>query len=149
MKLQVGQSAPHFQATDQDGQTHSLADFAGQWLLLYFYPKDDTPGCTQEACAFRDLSTELKKFVKIVGVSSDSVESHQQFAEKYHLHFPLLADPEKKLISAYGANGLLFPNRISFLISPEGKLAKIYEEVDVTHHAEQILEDVQVLIKTN
>jgi peroxiredoxin Q/BCP len=137
--------APQFTAPDQDGVQHSLSDYAGQWVLLYFYPKDDSPGCTIEACNFRDGFELLKKFVTILGVSTDNVESHKAFAEKYGLPFTLLADTEKTITEAYGANGMIFKKRISFLINPKGQIEKIYDNVNVKTHAIQILKDVQNL----
>src|SRR3990170_8528971 len=100
-KLKAGDTAPDFSALDQKGELHSLQDHKGKWLLLYFYPKDNTPGCIKEACSFRDHYAELKKKVAIVGISGDSVKSHANFSGKYHLPFPLLADPERKIIKAY------------------------------------------------
>src|SRR3990167_1888501 len=98
--------APDFKLPDQEGQNHSLSDYQGKWLVLYFYPKDFTPGCTKEACAFRDISQEFdKKRVKIIGISKDTVALHKKFAEKYRLNFPLLADPKHQVIEAYGAWG--------------------------------------------
>ncbi|HEX7368539.1 MAG TPA: peroxiredoxin, partial [Candidatus Saccharimonadales bacterium] len=95
--------APNFSLPDQDSKTHSLTDYAGKWLVLYFYPKDDTPGCTAEACAFRDGREDLAKLAEVVGVSKDSVASHKKFVEKYHLNFTILSDPEHKTIEAYGS----------------------------------------------
>lgn len=145
MKLAINSVAPAFSAPDQFGKTHTLAQHQGSWVLLYFYPKDDSPGCTAEACGFRDSLSELRKHVIVLGVSSDSIASHQQFAQKYHLQYPLLADPEKKVISDYGANGLIFNKRVSFLISPDGIIAKIYDKVNVNTHANEILQAVKHL----
>jgi peroxiredoxin Q/BCP len=145
MKLTVGNQAPSFSAVDQSGKTHELEQYRGKWLLLYFYPKDDTPGCTTEACGFRDSMSELQNQVIILGVSADNVDSHQRFAQKYHLNFPLLADPNKEIISAYGANGSFFQKRVSFLINPDGLIAKIYDKVNVKTHATQISKDVRSL----
>ncbi|HYD35349.1 MAG TPA: peroxiredoxin [Vitreimonas sp.] len=145
MKLTVNSLAPGFKAEDQFGKLHTLEDYHGQWLLLYFYPKDDSPGCTLEACNFRDAMSQLQHKIKLLGVSADSMESHQKFATAYQLNFPLLADPEKNIISAYGANGIIFNKRISFLIDPHGIIAKVYPQVNVKKHAEEILKDVQNL----
>ncbi len=147
MKLKVGGGAPHFKAIDQNGKTYSLEDYRGKWLLLYFYPKDDTPGCTKEACNFRDNLDKLKGKVSILGVSADSLGSHKKFSEKYSLNFPILADPEKKIIKDYGVAGLggLFAKRTSFLINPGGKIAKIYENVNPNKHVDEVMLDLEKL----
>ena len=133
---------------------HSLTEQKGKWVLLYFYPKDDTPGCTTEACGFRDRFAELKKYgVMILGISADSVKSHKKFAEKYSLTFPILSDPDKKTIKAYDAwgqkkfmgksyDGIL---RISYLIDPEGKIVKAYETVKPEEHPDEVLRDVEAM----
>ncbi len=141
MKLSEGQKAPEFAALDQNGKQHSLAGYKGKWVLLYFYPKDDTPGCTKEACAFRDEFTDLKGKVEVLGVSHDRVESHAKFASKYKLPFILLSDPQKKIITDYDAKGFFFTKRISYLINPEGKIAKIYSSVSPKSHAKEVLGD--------
>lgn len=143
MPLEPNTLAPDFSAPDQNNQVHSLKEYQGQWLLLYFYPKDDTPGCTTEACNFRDTLVELNKYVKIVGVSADSVESHQYFAKKNQLNFPILADPEEEIITAYDTNGLVFNQRVSYLIDPSGLIVKTYPEINVNLHAQEILQDVK------
>jgi peroxiredoxin Q/BCP len=140
--LQSNQKAPDFSARDQEGKVHTLSDYQGKWLLLYFYPKDDTYFCTKEACGLRDRFEDLKGKAEVLGVSRDSVESHEKFAEKYRLPFTLLSDPEKKLIKAYGAQGLLFTKRISYLIDPQGKIAKVYPKVGASGHAREVLEDL-------
>ncbi len=145
MKLQPGSPAPDFRALDQEKNEHSLSDYRGQYLLLYFYPKDDTPGCTAQACGLRDVYGELKKHAALLGVSADSVESHEAFAKKYALPFPLLADPEKNIIQAYGVDGLLFSHRSSFLIDPQGTIAKVYDNVDPDTHADMVLRDIITL----
>lgn len=144
--------APNFTLQDQDGQTHTLSDYAGQWLLVYFYPKDDTPGCTKEACNFRDGITKFKeKGVAIVGISKDTVDSHKKFVAKYHLNFPLLSDESREIIKAYGAwtergfmghPGIL---RNSYLINPEGEIVKEYKKVKPEQHADDILADLEAL----
>jgi peroxiredoxin Q/BCP len=139
MKLKEGDKAPLFNALDQSGQLKSLNDYAGQWLLLYFYPKDFTAGCTAEACALRDNFSELKKYCTIVGVSADSAASHKKFQAKHELPFTLLADPKRELIKSYGANGIIFPKRVSFLIDPQSKIRKIYNQVKPAEHATQVL----------
>ena len=141
-----------FSLPDQNGKVHSLSSYKGSWVLLYFYPKDDTPGCTKEACGFRDSLNDLKKHnVFVLGVSADSVSSHQKFAKKYNLNFPLLSDEKKEIIKAYGAfgkkkfmgkefEGIL---RISFLINPEGEIVKKYDKVKPEVHAKEVLEDIK------
>ncbi len=146
--------APSFSLQDQDSTIHCLADYAGKWVVLYFYPKDDTPGCTTEACSFRDEYSYLKeKGLYILGVSGDSVASHKKFADKYQLNFPLLADEDKKVTTAYGAFGLKkFMGREyqgimrkTFLIDPAGQIAKEYPKVTPKEHAIQILRDFEAL----
>jgi|SRR3989338_5527207 len=134
--------APNFSAHDQNGKIHTLSEYKGKWLLLYFYPKDNTPGCIKEACEFRDHYRELQKRVEIVGVSGQSQNSHANFASKFNLPFPLLADPEKKIIKAYGTDGIILAKRTTFLIDPKGNIAKIYPKVDPKVHARDILRDL-------
>ena len=143
--------AHSFSLPDQNDTMHSLADYQGKWIIVYFYPKDDTPGCTKEACSFRDKGEEfIKKGVAILGISKDSVVSHKKFADKYHLNFPLLSDPEHKTIEAYGAwgkkkfmgreyDGIM---RNTYLIDPKGEIAKEYKGVSPLTHANQILQDL-------
>ena len=156
MPLQAGDKAPEFSLPDQDGKSHSLADYAGQWVLLYFYPKDDTPGCTTVACSLRDNFPAFGKLKAVVlGVSTDAVKKHKKFADKYKLPFTLLADEEKTLVNAYGVWGkkkfmgreYMGTNRMSFLISPEGKIAKIYEKVKPKEHAAEVLSDLNLMKK--
>ena len=148
----IGSPAPDFSLSDQDGKIHSLKDYAGKWVVLYFYPKDDTPGCTAEACSFRDSIAEYKQAnVAVLGVSADDEASHGKFAEKFHLPFPLLADRKKETVNAYGVwiMKMLYGKqsmgirRTSFLIDPKGSIAKVYENVKPEGHAAQILGDVQ------
>lgn len=152
-KIEVGKMAPDFELPDQDGKLHKLSDYHGKSVLLYFYPKDDTPGCTKEACSIRDSQANFKNLTTVVlGVSTDSVESHKKFAEKYKLPFTLLSDEKKEVVKLYGAWGDkkipgleyfgLGTLRSSFLIDPEGKIAKIYEKVKPATHAEEVLKDV-------
>ena len=142
--------APFFSLLDQAGKTRTLDEFAGKWLILYFYPKDDTPRCTTEACAFRDDYDVLTdKGVKVVGISGDSIESHAKFAEKYHLTFPLLSDVEGKVVVEYGANGLLGIKRKTCLIAPSGEIVKEYEKVTPEGHAADIMEDIDSLRNKN
>ena len=153
-KVRVGQAAPEFTLLDQSGQSHRLSAYRGQWVLIYFYPKDDTPGCTKEACGIRDRFAELKKLKAVVlGISADSVESHQKFAGKFDLPFPLLADTQKQVVQAYGVWGpksfmgksYLGINRSSFLIDPQGRIAKIYPKVKPEEHASEILQELAQL----
>jgi len=145
-----GDTAPDFRLVDQNGTIRSLSDFSGQWVVLYFYPKDDTPGCTKEACSFRDDLTTLEKLgAKVVGVSVDDSDSHSKFASKYHLPFPLLADADGKVADSYGAltNLLLLKiaKRYTFLIDPKGKIAKVYLSVDTSRHSQEIVNDLKKL----
>lgn len=154
MQLKVGDKAPDFNLMGQDGEMHSLKDYDGKWLLLYFYPTDDTPGCTTEACTFRD---NLPKFAdlkaEVVGISIQNYMSHARFARKYQLPFTLLADSEKKTVQDYQvwATRKVFGReffgtvRTSFLINPEGKIAKIYERAHPLRHPPQVLEDLASL----
>ena len=147
--------APAFSLPDQEGKNHKLAKYQGRWLVLYFYPKDFTPGCTKEACSFRDSSREFsKRGVNIVGISKDSVASHKKFAEKYHLNFPLLADPAHQTIEAFGSWGkkkfmgreFFGTIRSTFLINPEGEVVKEYKNVNPIIHSSEILEDLDKLL---
>jgi len=147
--------APTFTLPDQNGKEHSLEDYKGQWVLLYFYPKDDTTGCTKEACMMRDYFPNFKKAdAKVLGVSVDSVASHKKFEEKYDLPFTLLADVEKKVVNEYGVWGKKkFMGReydgtfrTSFIIDPKGKIAKIYEGVKPEIHAKEVIDDLAILM---
>ena len=147
-KLKVGDDAPSFTLNDAQGQTHYLSDYAGKYLVLYFYPKDDTPGCTKEACHFRDDMTQLEKQgAKVVGVSVDNSQSHANFAEKYHLPFPLLADTNGEVAESYNALTNFYivkiAKRYTFLIDPTGKIAKIYTSVDTSNHSQKIITDLK------
>lgn len=135
--------APNFSLLDQDGATVTLSDFRGQHVLVYFYPKDDTPGCTKESCMIAEIYNDFtKKNVKVIGISKDSPASHKKFANKYNLPFTLLSDPKQEIITRYGADGIIFNKRISFLISPEGIILKIYPKIDPATHALEILNDL-------
>lgn len=147
--------APNFSLPDQNDQIHTLKEYEGKWLVLYFYPKDDTAGCTKEACNFRDGREEfVKRGVAIVGVSKDTVESHKKFVEKYHLNFTLLADPEHKMIEAYDSWGVKkfmgkeFTGTIrnTVLINPQGEIVKEYKNVNPITHAGEILKDLDALV---
>jgi len=145
-----GDIAPAFRLTDQNGEIKKLSDFSGQWVVLYFYPKDDTPGCTKEACAFRDDLASLEKLgAKVVGISVDDSDSHAKFAAKYHLPFPLLADEDGKVAESYGALANLFvvkiAKRYTFLIDPKGKISKVYLSVDTSRHSQEIVDDLKNL----
>ncbi len=152
--LKIGDAAPDFSAPDQYGKVRTLGEFNGSWLLLYFYPKDGTDGCTMEACELRDSMNDLRALgVSIVGVSADNEESHKKFSESYALSFPLLADTNKKIIESYGVwgektapgktyMGLL---RTTFVIDPDGIIQKVYEKVKPDGHAEEILKDIKAI----
>ena len=143
--LQVQTKAPDFSAQDQYGIIHTLQQYQGQYVVLYFYPKDDTPGCIKEACELRDSYEMLNKKAVVLGVSADSVESHKKFAEKYFLPFMLLADTEKDIIKKYEAAVGIFIKRITYLINPEGIIVKVYSKVDPSTHAKEILKDLELL----
>jgi len=140
--------APGFTLPDQTGSNRSLADYAGKWLVLYFYPQDDTPGCTTEACAFRDdYDVMREKGLQVVGVSGGAGASHAKFAEKYHLNFTILADKGRAVIEAYGAKGLVGTKRMTFLINPAGEIAKEYPKVTPQGHSAQIMADFEAARK--
>lgn len=139
--------APDFSLPDQTGKERSLSDFRGKWVILYFYPKDQTPGCTTEACSFRDANeTLLARDAVVVGVSKDSVQSHADFIAKYSLPFTLLSDPAKKVITAYDAWGSVLgigeTVRKTYIINPKGMIVKEYPKVTPAEHATQILGDL-------
>jgi len=152
MKLQVGDKAPAIEAVDQNDKKISLNDFAGSKVILYFYPKDDTPGCTAEACNLRDnYSRLLEKGFIIIGVSADSAKSHQKFTDKYSLPFSLIPDTDKNIIKAYGAwgrkkfmgkeyDGII---RMTFVISEQGEILNIFDKVETKDHSDQILAGVK------
>lgn len=143
--LLVGSQAPEFSLLDQNSEEQKLSDYRGQKVLVYFYPKDDTPGCTKEACGIRDNYGEFEELgVKVFGVSHDSPESHQKFTEKHNLPFTLLSDPEKEMIKAYGAGGMM-TRRVSYLIDENGVVLKYYPKVDPTSHGTEILNDIKSL----
>ncbi len=151
MKLEVGKEAPPFTLPDQNGAIHALSDYRGHWVLVYFYPKDNTPRCTKEACAIRDSFPDFKKIDAVVlGISVDSTASHLKFAGKYRLPFTLLSDREKETVKKYGVWGkkklmgkeYMGTRRMSFLIDPQGRIAKIYEKVKPAGHAAEVLEDL-------
>ena len=146
----AGEAAPDFELKDQDGELHSIEDYRGQWVALYFYPKDDTPGCTTEACEFRDNIFAFREAgCQVLGVSLDDQESHKAFAEKYSLPFPLLADTKGTTADSYGVKsrflGITVAKRQTFLIDPDGNIAKHYEDVDPDTHSEEVLSDLAEL----
>ncbi len=144
--LNIGDQAPDFVLQDERGTEQSLKDYHGKWVVIYFYPKDDTPGCTKEACGIRDSFAEFtKQGIVVLGVSKDTPESHAKFKEKYSLPFTLLSDPEKVLINACGAGRGVFTARISYVIDPKGKVAKVYSAVTPATHAEEMLSDIKIL----
>ena len=148
--MMTGTAAPEFSLLDQSGATRSLAEFRNQWLVLYFYPKDNTPGCTTEACQFRDDYSAVKKLgAQILGVSIDNRESHVEFSKKHGLPFPLLADTDGSVAKQYGSLWgiwpLRFARRHTFLINPQGKIAKVYREVSPKTHSQQIIADLTAL----
>lgn len=148
--LQLGQSAPAFRLEDQNGKWVTPADFRGRYLVVYFYPKDFTGGCTAEVCSFRDDILKLRKAgASVVGVSLDDVKSHAQFAAKYHVPFPLLADSDHSVATAYGVltldAGVHYAKRTTFLIDPQGRIAKIYVDVDPEKNSGQVLSDLAAL----
>ncbi len=140
MSLAVGADAPQFTVKDTNGNTVSLSDFAGKTVVLYFYPKDDTPGCTKQACSFRDAQSEYQnKDIVVLGVSADDEASHQAFTEKYNLNFPLLADSEKTLIKAYDVDGGGYAKRVTYVIDPNGKIIHVDSAVNTGSHASDVL----------
>ncbi|MEH2321737.1 peroxiredoxin [Nostoc sp.] len=140
MSLPVGTNAPAFTAKDTNGNTVSLSDFTGKTLVLYFYPKDDTPGCTKQACSFRDAQSQYQgKDIVILGVSADDEVSHQAFTQKYNLNFPLLADSDKSLIKAFDVDGGGYAKRVTYVIDPNGKIIHVDSAVNTTTHASDLL----------
>lgn len=150
--------APDFNLPDQDGKYHKLNDYAGKWILIYFYPKDDTAGCTAEACAFRDERDAIAEYgnCEVIGISKDSVASHKKFALKNNLNFTLLSNEDHSVIETYGAWGLkkfmgkeyVGIMRNTYLINPEGLVVKEYLGVDPKNHAVEIINDLKALQKT-
>jgi len=150
VQLTPGAMAPEFSLVDQGGEARALSAFRKHWVVLYFYPKDDTPGCTTEACQFRDDYVQLKKLgAEVLGVSIDNHESHAAFSRKYHLPFPLLADRDGAIAKRYGAlwglGPLRFARRHTFLIDPEGRIAKVYRKVTPASHSREVIDDLKAL----
>ncbi|MBD2593156.1 peroxiredoxin [Nostoc sp. MBR 210] len=140
MPLAVGTDAPAFTVKDTNGNTVSLSDFAGKTVVLYFYPKDDTPGCTKQACSFRDAQEQYQgKDIVVLGVSADDEVSHQAFTQKFNLNFPLLADTEKTLIKAYDVDGGGYAKRVTYVINPNGTIVHVDANVNTSNHASDIL----------
>lgn len=146
--LKEGEKAPDFTAKNQDGEEVKLSDFKGEKVVLYFYPKDDTPGCTKQACSLRDSFPKLKENnITVLGVSTDDEKSHRKFIEKYDLPFTLLADTDKEIVNKYGVYGeknmygrkYMGTNRTTFLIDEDGNIAKIMKKVKVSEHADEVL----------
>ncbi|MBD2465150.1 thioredoxin-dependent thiol peroxidase [Oscillatoria sp. FACHB-1407] len=154
MALQPGDTAPDFSLPDGNGNTVQLSDFRGKWVVLYFYPRDNTPGCTKEACGFRDAYADYQaKDVVVLGVSTDDAKSHTKFTTKFDLPFPLLTDADGQMATTYESYGLkkfmgkeyMGISRNTFLIDPDGKIAKVYLKVKPEEHAAQILSDLAAL----
>lgn len=152
MVLSKGNKAPEFSLIDSEGNVHSLSDYRGQTIVIYFYPKDDTPGCTKEACSFRDSYQDFKDAsVEVIGISPDNEKSHSKFINKYTLPFTLLSDPDHKVSDAFGVWGLkkmmgreyegIF--RTTFIIGPEGKIKHVFENVKPSDHSQEVLKEVR------
>lgn len=155
MALKNSDDAPDFTLADQNGEEHTLSDYKGQWVLIYFYPRDNTPGCTIEACGIRDqFSNYEAQGIQVFGISTDTVRKHSNFVKKYDLPFTLLADVDQEVVNLYEVWGLkkfmgwefMGTNRRSFLIDPEGKIAKVYEKVKPADHAAEVLADQKALV---
>jgi peroxiredoxin Q/BCP len=151
--IKEGDIAPNFSTKNQNGEEVKLSDYRGKQVVLYFYPKDNTPGCTKEACSFRDADDVYQKHgIKVFGVSTDSEKSHQKFISKYGLPFDLLADTEKEIVNLYGVYGekslygkkYMGINRTTFLINEEGKIVKIFKKINVSEHVHEVLEAFEV-----
>lgn len=151
MVLSEGAKAPEFNLTDSEGNQHRLSDYEGETIVVYFYPKDDTPGCTKEACSFRDAYADFKEAgVEVIGISPDTEQSHKKFANKYDLPFTLLSDPDHQVSEAYGVWGLkkymgreyegIY--RTTFIIGPDGEIKRVFENVKPSDHSQEVLEEV-------
>ena len=151
MVLSEGVKAPEFNLTDSEGNQHRLSDYEGETIVVYFYPKDDTPGCTKEACSFRDAYADFKEAgVEVIGISPDTEQSHKKFANKYDLPFTILSDPDHKVSEAYGVWGLkkymgreyegIY--RTTFIIGPDGEIKRVFENVKPSDHSQEVLEEV-------
>jgi len=149
--LTLGQAAPDFNLIDQHGNTHTLADFYGNWLVLYFYPRDDTPGCTKQACGFRDELEELADFgAQVIGISVDNIDSHLDFAQKFQLSFPLLADTSGEMAARYHSlinlGMIKLAKRNTFLINPQGEIARIYYSASAARNASDVKKDLLTIL---
>lgn len=143
MPLSVGDTAPSFTVKDTNGNTVSLSDYAGKTVVLYFYPKDDTPGCTKEACSFRDNYAAYQgKDIAVFGVSMDDESSHKAFTDKFNLPFPLLADTDGAIAKAYDVDGGGYAKRVTYVIGEDGKIAKVYTTINTETHATDILAEI-------
>lgn len=154
VEMKIGITAPDFSLLDQNNKRQTLGQYRGHWVVLYFYPKNDTPGCTKEACRFRDDFFALQKLdAVVIGISVDNIESHQDFTKKYGLPFPLLPDTDGAIARSYGALWSLGPFRIArrhtFIIDPEGKIARIYRKVNPGLHSQKIISELQLLQKAS
>ncbi len=152
--LKAGALAPDFSLPNAKGETITLRSYAGKWVVLYFYPKDDTPGCTKEACHFRDDFHQLEKLgAQVIGVSVDDSQSHAEFSKKYSLPFPLLADKDGKVAAQYGAladmGAVKIAKRYTYLVDPAGKIARAYLSVDPSKHSKEIINDLTQLLETH
>jgi peroxiredoxin Q/BCP len=152
-ELVKGEAAPDFRLMDQNGEVHRLSGYQGGWVVLYFYPKDDTPGCTKEACEFRDDHDQLMQMgVTLLGVSTDDIESHQAFSEKHNLPFPLLSDADGEVAKHYGSlfqiGPIKFAKRHSFIIDPQGNIERIYRDVDPKAHSDEVMAELSALISS-
>ncbi len=156
MQLEVGQQSPEFSADASNGSTLSLTDFRGRWVILYFYPKDDTPGCTKQACAFRDNQARLTGMnAVVVGCSPDDLRAHDKFISKYDLPFILVSDPDRRIATAYGVwkeknmygKQIMGIERTTFLIDPSGEIAKIWKRVKVDRHIDEIIDELQMIAR--
>jgi peroxiredoxin Q/BCP len=147
-QLKVNTMAPDFTLTDANGIPHTLTDYQGQFVILYFYPKDNTPGCTKEACSFRDSFSEIRaQNATILGVSWDSSKNHASFTEKYGLPFTLLSDIKGDVTGVYKAAGWFMPKRYTYIIDPKGKIIKVYTKFDISAHSEEIITFIQSISK--
>ncbi len=141
--IEIGSDAPDFELKNQNAESIRLSNFKGNVVVLYFYPKDNTPGCTTEACDFRDSMNDLKKFgIVVLGVSADSVNSHKKFHDKKGLNFDLLSDQEKEVIKKYGANGPLGTRRITYIIDKNQKVAYLFDKVHPQGHSKEVLKKI-------
>ncbi len=154
MALEIGTKAPEFSAEIDGGEKINISDYKGKWVVLYFYPKDNTPGCTKEACSFNDNLDALTELgAEVIGISPDSVKSHDKFKEKFNLNFHLVSDPEKEICKSYDILGekSMFGKkyfgviRSTYIIDPDGNIAKVYKKVKVAGHTEKVMEDLKKL----